>query len=82
MNTRTIREVRDGSGRLGRLDDALLEVVAPVPQDGDADGMPDGWEVDRGLDPADPTDAADDRDGDGYTNVEEYLNELAAMRAP
>jgi hypothetical protein len=33
--------------------------------------MPDGWEVDNGLDPL-ANDAANDADGDGLTNLEEY----------
>ena len=45
-----------------------------VDVDTDHDGMPDEWEKRFGLDPNDPTDGAKDTDGDGYTNVEEYLN--------
>ena len=30
----------------------------------------------NGLNPADPTDATKDRDKDGYSNIEEYLNSL------
>jgi pectate lyase len=47
------------------------------PLDADHDGMPDGWERELGLDPADPADGKADRDGDGYTNLEEYLHSLA-----
>lgn len=47
-----------------------------APPDSDQDGMPDAWESARGLDPNIPDDSGDD-DGDGYTNVEEYLNCLA-----
>ncbi len=43
------------------------------PADTDRDGMPDGWESTRGLDPNTPDDGGDD-DGDGYTNIEEYLS--------
>ncbi|MHC4717264.1 MAG: NHL repeat-containing protein, partial [Planctomycetota bacterium] len=43
----------------------------PLDPDTDADGMPDGWEVAQGLDPL-ADDAADDLDGDGWTNFEEY----------
>jgi hypothetical protein len=46
---------------------------AAGPADGDADGMPDGWETAHGLNPADAADGPADADGDGYTNVEEYL---------
>lgn len=40
--------------------------------DGDKDLMPDVWEKANGLDARDPLDAAQDSDGDGWTNVEEY----------
>jgi len=48
----------------------------PPLKDIDADGMPDGWELAVGLQPADAADGAADRNGDGYTNVEEFLNGL------
>jgi len=38
--------------------------------------MPDDWEKQRGLNPTSPADASTDRDGDGYTNIEEYINGL------
>jgi hypothetical protein len=40
--------------------------------DTDHDGIPDDWETLYGLNPADPTDAALDADGDGKSNLEEY----------
>ena len=40
--------------------------------------MPDDWERSHGLDPGNIGDGATDRDGDGYSNVEEWLNALAA----
>jgi pectate lyase len=42
--------------------------------DTDHDGMPDSWEVGNGLDPSNAEDRNGDRDGDGYTNLEEFLN--------
>jgi hypothetical protein len=46
------------------------------PLDSDHDGMPDKWELAVGLNPLDSNDARGDRDRDGYTNVEEYINWL------
>jgi hypothetical protein len=48
-----------------------------VPADSDHDGIPDEWEKRAGLNPNDPADANQDRDNDGYTNLEEYLGWLA-----
>ena len=48
----------------------------PAPLDTDRDGMPDKWETEHGLDPRYPQDRNGDRDGDGYTNLEEYLDWL------
>jgi hypothetical protein len=45
-------------------------IAAP---DTDRDGMPDAWETEQGLDPNDASDRNDDRNADGYTNLEDYL---------
>jgi hypothetical protein len=42
--------------------------------DSDEDGTPDEWELANRLDPEDSADAGLDSDGDGYLNLEEYLN--------
>ena len=52
-----------------------LRGQSPLP-DSDQDGMPDDWERRHGLNPADPRDRNDDPNKTGYTNLEEYLNEL------
>lgn len=44
------------------------------PKDSDQDGMPDKWEVKYGLNPNDASDANGDLSGDGYTNIEKYIN--------
>ena len=36
--------------------------------------MPDEWELRYGLDPNDASDAVKDCNGDGYTNIEKYIN--------
>jgi hypothetical protein len=42
--------------------------------DTDKDGIPDSWELNYGLNPNDPLDAALDSDGDFLTNLEEFRN--------
>ncbi len=46
--------------------------VLTTPADTDADGLPDAWESANGLNPNDNSDAAQDKDGDGATNTDEY----------
>ena len=56
-----------------------LKSAEPL-SDSDHDGMPDEWEQAKGLNPKEASDGAKDRDGDGYLNVEEYLNSLVAAK--
>jgi len=42
--------------------------------DADKDGLPDAYETQCGLNPHDASDATADTDGDGYSNVEEFIN--------
>ena len=44
--------------------------------DSDNDGMPDAWEKKQGLNAKDAADASLDKDKNGYTNIEEYLNSV------
>ncbi len=53
----------------------------PAGFDLDEDGMPGAWELKHGLNPLSP-DNNGDFDNDGYTNLEEYINELAEWPAP
>lgn len=46
-------------------------------KDSDGDGMPDEWEIANGLNPNDPSDAIKDCTGDGYTNIEKYINGIS-----
>ncbi len=56
--------------------------------DADGDGMPNAWETKYGLNPYSSLDAAGDLNGDGYTNIEDFLNgldpraEVAPWQAP
>lgn len=78
-----LRLLEDARERTGGYIDSVSEVGGyptladgtPYP-DADEDGMDDGWESSVGLDPADGADGALDRDGDGYTNLEEFLHVL------
>ncbi len=81
IDLRVIEDVRVGTGR---IIDSQAEVggwpqVAgcQAPQDSDDDGMPDWWETGRGLDVHHDADGRNDPDGDGYTNLEDYLNHMA-----
>jgi hypothetical protein len=81
VDLRVVGDVRQGTGS---IIDTPEEVGGyprlargDPPPDADHDGLPDNWERERGLDPADPEDGKADRDGDGYTNLEEYLHSLA-----
>ena len=79
VDRRMLREVMEGGGRIIDSQRRVggwpnLSSSAKPPADGDRDGMPDAWEAANGLDPADRSDGPKDYDGDGYTNVEEYLN--------
>lgn len=78
VDARIVQQARSGTGRVidSQKDVGGWPRYRPgtPPKDDDRDGMPDAWERDHGLDPGDPTDSAGDRDGDGYTNLEEFLN--------
>ncbi len=77
---RLVKGVRDRTNRLINSEDEVggwpTLKGGPVPVDTDRDGMPDEWERGRGLNPKDPNDRNGDRDGDGFTNLEEYLNTI------
>jgi hypothetical protein len=91
-DTRVIAEVRSGTPKfkgsktgLPGLPDSqedtggwenYPEIKRPAGWDTDGDGMPDHWEKQHGLNPADPADGNKDLTGDGYTNLEKYLNSL------
>src|SRR4051812_15613199 len=53
-----------------------------APTDTDRDGMPDSWEVAHGLNSALAADGSLFAASTGYTNVEIYLNSLAAVPEP
>lgn len=78
IDVRIVADVINGTGNI--IDDPsevggwLTIAPSSACDDADQDGMPDLWEQKYGFDVDDPSDALADRDGDGYTNIEEYLN--------
>jgi hypothetical protein len=91
VDSRIVDEIRTGTAHFGRSykrgNNGIIDTPSdvggwpelhskPAPTDTDGDGMPDGWELSKGLDPTSASDGPLDRDGDGYTNVEDYLNSL------
>lgn len=81
VDARVVAGVHDRSGRIidSQKDVGGWPDLAPGAPwiDSDGDGLPDDWEQARGLDPHDPSDGAADRDGDGWTHLEDWLNALA-----
>ncbi len=82
VDSRVLREVAAGRGPSDVLRDEselggfpALDPGTPYP-DSDRDGMADAWEELHfaGLERGDPDDSSGDRDGDGYTDLEEFLN--------
>jgi pectate lyase len=84
VDARVVQSVRAGTGRLidSQKDVGGWPRLAPgTPwQDRDGDGMPDAWERRHRLDPVNPADGNSDRDRDGFTNVEEWLNSLVSSK--
>lgn len=73
------RRLPDDSYKMGIITD--ISQVGGYPEykgkprkDSDGDGMPDSWELKYGLNPHDPSDAVLDCNGDGYSNIEKYIN--------
>lgn len=76
------RRLPDDSYKLGIITDprqmgGFPEYKGTPYVDTDGDGMPDEWEKANGLDPNDPSDANKDCTGDGYTNIEKYINGIS-----
>ena len=61
-------------GQTGNCEEFRTTEVLGTRNDTDYDGMPDVWENYYGLDPSDPDDAKIDADGDGISNIGEYMS--------
>ena len=88
MDTRLLRSVATDTiaaapRNTNPAGDALLPAIASPPApptDTDADGMPDSWEIARGLDANVANTNARTLSSAGYTDLEVYLQELSASR--
>jgi hypothetical protein len=85
VDRRIIENVRKGTVSDGTKEGIITDVkqVGGYPEykgeaakDLDADGIPRAWKKKYGLDLDDASVAAKDCNGDGYTNIEKYLNVL------
>ncbi|MCP2327333.1 pectate lyase [Hamadaea flava] len=84
VDTRVISDTRSTSGSVINDPNSTewnnlwnaAQVSSPSGWDTDRDGMPNAWEAAAGLNPS-ADDHNGDADGDGYRNIEEYLDYAA-----
>jgi pectate lyase len=81
VDARIIQDVLNGTGRVGIGSGYPVLAAGTPPVDTDHDGMPDAWEQAHGLDPASAADGPQ-VSPNGYTHLENYLNELAGDPVP
>lgn len=79
VDIRIVNDVKNGTGKIINDEQQVggwpeLKSTEP-PKDADKDGMPDEWEKQHGFDSNDLADGNEDTDANGYTNLEEYLND-------
>lgn len=79
VDARVVNEIRNCTGSIKTPAGIVFPTLAsaPAPADADQDGMADSYENANGLNPSNAADRNGDLDGDGFTNLEEYLNGLA-----
>ena len=79
VDTRVVNSVTNQNGSIINSQDDVggwpTLAGGSAPTDTDGDGMPDSWESANGTNP-NVADNNGDIDGDGYTNLEEYINSL------
>lgn len=84
-DARLVEQVRSGTGKMINSQSEVGGwpdlAAGEAPADSDHDGMPDAWEASHGFDSNDPADRNADPDGDGYTNLEECINDTDPKRA-
>lgn len=78
VDERIVNDVINGTGKIindpSEVGGWPELIVGTPPEDTDHDGMPDRWERLYGLSINNPSDSSGDFNGNGYTNLEEYLN--------
>ena len=84
VDARIINDVINGTGRIINDEEEVggwpVIESSTAPTDTDRDGMPDDWEKKYGLNANNTSDNSRDTDSDGYTNVEEYINNTNPTR--
>ncbi len=84
VDTRITNDIRNGTGNIQNIGAGGPWPVlgqGTYPQDTDGDAMPDSWELSNGLNPNNACDGPATA-ANGYTYVENYLNELAGDPIP
>jgi len=82
VDQRIIEDVRNGTGEIIDSQNQvggypkIPILTRPDNWDIDQDGMPNWWEDENGLDADNALDRNEDSDSNGYTNLEEYLNNI------
>jgi len=78
VDIRLLKEYKERTGIIPVDENAVggFPKISPSPAylDSDHDGMPDTWELMYHFGSRNATDGSGDPDGDGYTNLEEFLN--------
>jgi pectate lyase len=82
VDQRIVEEVKTRNGNLLKHNPEKVggwpELAAGEPYvDSDGDGVADDWEAKNGMSPQDSSDGVQDSDGDGWTNLEEFLHFMA-----
>ncbi|GJL57134.1 MAG: pectate lyase [Nitrospirales bacterium] len=84
IDKRIVTNVQKKTGKIISMPSEVGGLITPgfgkPPLDIDKDGMPNSWENKYNFNPNDAGDGAKDKDGDGYTNLEEYLNKTHPKR--
>jgi pectate lyase len=85
VDRKVVSDTQNSDGRIVFHKDGMLEwppLEKGIPfLDSDGDGMPDHWEERFDFDPNDAAGSSADTDGDGYTNIEEYINRTNPLSA-